>query len=37
MDRYGHIIPNTNHGAGERLDRLVFGEVETDPVVAKSV
>lgn len=26
MDRYGHIIPNTNHGAGERLDRMVFGE-----------
>lgn len=26
MDRYGHIIPNTNHGAGERLDKMVFGE-----------
>jgi integrase len=37
MDRYGHIIPNTNHGAGERLDRLVFGEDETNSVVAKSV
>jgi len=37
MDRYGHIIPNTNHGAGERLDRMVFGEGEAVPVVAKIV
>lgn len=37
MDRYGYIIPNSNHGAGERLDRMVFGEVETEPAVAKSV
>ena len=28
MDRYGHILPNTNKGVGERLDKLVFGEVE---------
>ena len=26
MDRYGHILPNTNKGVGDRLDRLVFGE-----------
>jgi len=26
MDRYGHILPNTNRGAGERLDKMVFGE-----------
>lgn len=29
MDRYGHIIPNSNHGAGERLDRMVFGKSDT--------
>ena len=28
MDRYGHILPNTNKGVGERLDKLVFGEAE---------
>ena len=28
MDRYGHILPNTNKGVGERLDRLVFGKCE---------
>ena len=28
MDRYGHILPNTNKGVGERLDRLVFGEAD---------
>jgi len=27
MDRYGHILPNTNQGVGERLDKLVFGDV----------
>ncbi len=26
MDRYGHILPNTNKGVGERLDKLVFGD-----------
>lgn len=30
MDRYGHILPNTNRGVGERLDRLVFGETVLD-------
>ena len=25
IDRYGHILPNTHHGVGERLDRQVFG------------
>lgn len=28
MDRYGHILPNTNKGVGERLDKLVFGEYQ---------
>jgi len=28
MDRYGHILPNANHGVGERLDKSVFGEAE---------
>ena len=26
IDRYGHILPNTHHGVGLRLDRLLFGE-----------
>lgn len=26
IDRYGHILPNTHHGVGERLDKLVFGD-----------
>jgi integrase len=30
LDRYGHILPNTNRGAGKRLDKLVFGEVTSD-------
>ncbi len=25
IDRYGHLIPAIQHGAGERLEKLVFG------------
>ena len=32
IDRYGHVLPNTHHGVGQRLDRL-FG----DPVAIPSL
>ena len=31
IDRYGHVLPNTHHGVGERLDKLVFGVAVPDP------
>jgi len=34
IDRYGHVLPNTHIGVGERLDKLVFGDVVPDPVIA---
>ena len=27
LDRYGHLLPEMQHGAGERLDTTVFGPV----------
>jgi len=32
LDRYGHLLPNANHGVAERLDRQIF-----DPIPAKVV
>jgi integrase len=29
IDRYGHILPNTHHGVGERLDKQVFGGIDS--------
>ena len=26
LDRYGHLLPEARHGAGERLDAMVFGQ-----------
>ena len=26
LDRYGHLIPAVQHGAGERLEKMVFGK-----------
>ena len=37
LDRYGHILPNTYHGVGERLDKMVFGEVSLDSLDQPSV
>jgi len=37
MDRYGHILPNTNRGVGERLDRLVFGEVDNQLIESEKL
>ncbi len=30
IDRYGHILPNTHHGVGQRLDRLLFGGEDSE-------
>ena len=27
IDRYGHVLPSSHNGVGERLDKLVLGEV----------
>ncbi len=37
MDRYGHILPNTNKGVGERLDKLVFGDCLNDSILEKKL
>ena len=35
LDRYGHLLPETQQDIGERLDTLVFGS--TDPSRANGV
>jgi len=35
LDRYGHLMPNTQQEAGEKLDRLVFGGISATALLPK--
>ena len=32
LDRYGHLLPEVGHGAGEQLDSVVFGPEWAKPL-----
>jgi len=35
LDRYGHLLPEAQNGAGERLDAVVFGATKPEEVMAE--
>jgi len=36
LDRYGHLLPNANHGVAERLDRQIFDSISANVVLMES-
>src|SRR3990170_5766878 len=37
LDRYGHLMPQVQHGAGERLENSLFGQSIQSPSISKTL